>query len=196
MAEQILLPGFEPEPELTDRLFFAVLPDQAAIARIAQLSARLRSAYGLHGRALDAGRLHVSLCGLGDHPGLPQQLLAHAGRAADTVALAPFSVSFDSALTFANKSRASGGKPFVLCGGDGVAGLTALHQALALALRAAGLHGPLNITPHLTMLYDGATIAPQAIEPVEWQVREFVLIHSRIGQNLPYTVLRRWPLAR
>ena len=45
------------------------------------------------------------------------------------------------------------------------------------------------------MLYDGASVAPQQVEAVEWTVREFVLVHSLIGANLPYTILQRWPLA-
>ena len=36
MMTQASFPGFEPEPELTDRIFFAVMPDGAAIAGINQ----------------------------------------------------------------------------------------------------------------------------------------------------------------
>ena len=52
----------------------------------------------------------------------------------------------------------------------------------------------MSYTPHITLLYDDVTAAPQAIAAVEWTVRELVLLHSRIGQSLPYAILGRWPL--
>jgi 2'-5' RNA ligase len=42
------------------------------------------------------------------------------------------------------------------------------------------------------MLYDDVTAAPQSVAPVEWTVREFVLLHSHIGQGRPYNILARW----
>jgi 2'-5' RNA ligase len=47
---------------------------------------------------------------------------------------------------------------------------------------------------HLTLLYDEGRVAEEAIPPVGWRVGEFVLVHSRIGRNLPYALLGRWPL--
>ena len=196
MAGQTSLPGFDPAPEPTDRLFFAVLPDDAAGERIAQLARGLRSAHGLQGKPVEAERLHVSLHGLGDHAGMPDRLVEHASRAAATIALPSFTVRFDRALTFASRSRVSGRRPFVLSGGEGVAGVASLHRVLTMAMRGAGLGGgQATITPHLTLLYDGQLVAEQDAGPVEWQVREFVLLHSRIGQNQPYAVLKRWALS-
>lgn len=194
--DQILLPGFEPEPQPKDRLFFAVLPDAQACAQIQQLAQGLRAQHQLQGRVLDAGRLHVSLEVLGDYPDMPHALIARAGAAAAAVSMAPFRVSFNQALSFSGKARSAGRRAFVLTGGDGVAGLAQLHQTLTRAMHGAGLvHTSASITPHLTMLYDGASVAPQPVDAVEWTVREFVLVHSAIGANLPYTILQRWPLA-
>lgn len=194
MTQQTLLPGFSPEPELTDRIFFAVLPDAGAIARINRLTAELKAAHGMRGRAIADARLHATLCNLGDFPGMPDSLVARAGQAAASVAAAtaPFAVTFDTAQTFINRSR---NRPFVLTGGDGVSGLCSLYKNLAMALLKAGLPGnPPSYTPHLTLLYDDVTAPPQAAGPVEWTVRELVLVHSHIGQNLPYTALCRWSL--
>jgi 2'-5' RNA ligase len=47
-------------------------------------------------------------------------------------------------------------------------------------------------TPHVTLLYDDMTVPPQGVTPVEWSVREFVLLHSHIGQARPYNVLARF----
>jgi 2'-5' RNA ligase len=46
-----------------------------------------------------------------------------------------------------------------------------------------------SYTPHVTMLYDDVTAAPQSVAPVEWTVRELVLLHSHIDQGRPYTIL-------
>jgi 2'-5' RNA ligase len=37
-------------------------------------------------------------------------------------------------------------------------------------------------------------VPEHGVAPVSWSVNELVLLHSHIGQNLPYTVLGRWPL--
>ena len=57
MGEQFSFPGFEAEHP-TDRVFFAVMPDEAAIARIAELTAQLRRQHGLQGRAIAPQKLH------------------------------------------------------------------------------------------------------------------------------------------
>ena len=197
MSQQSLLPGFEPPPSLTDRLFFAVVPDAHAQQSIAALVAQLRASYDLQSRAVLADRLHATLCVLGDYPGLPAGVLASAEKAAQATAqsVAPFSASFDQALTFMTRSRTSGRRPLVLTGGDGVAGLHGLYSALSRALLKAGLPGnPPGFTPHITLMYDECVVPEQCVAPVSWPVQELVLLHSRIGQSLPYAVLGRWPL--
>jgi 2'-5' RNA ligase len=194
MTQQTLLPGFEPEPELTDRIFFAALPDAGAVAQIKSLTAELKQQHGLRGKPIAEAKLHATLCNLGDFPHMPDALVARAGQAAAAVAsaTAPFTVRFDMAQTFVNRSR---NRPFVLAGVDGVIGLGALYKQLAQALLKAGLPGnPPGYTAHITLLYDDVTVKPLAVTPVEWTVRELVLLHSRIGQNQPYTTLARWAL--
>jgi RNA 2',3'-cyclic 3'-phosphodiesterase len=163
---------------------------------IALLARRLRGELGLHGKLLDAGRLHVSLQGLGDHAGVPQELVALASQAAASVELPSFVASFDRVLSFSGKSRTPGKRAFVLAGGNGIAGLLGLHRALAVTMQHFGFLRATesSFTPHITVLYDEQSVAERAIEPVSWTVREFVLVHSRIGQNQPYALLGRWPL--
>lgn len=193
---QASFPGFEPEPELTDRIFFAVMPDGAAIADINALTADLKARHGMRGRAIVDAKLHATLCNLGDFPGMPASLVARAQQAAVSVAAATpaFDVAFDVAQTFVNRSR---NRPFVLTGGDGVVGLAALYKSLAQALLKVGIAGnPASYTPHVTLLYDDVTAAPEPVPAIRWRVGELVLLHSRIGQNQPaYTALARWPLA-
>jgi RNA 2',3'-cyclic 3'-phosphodiesterase len=196
MPKQIPLPGFAPAPERGDRLFFAVLPDAKTVARIEQLTWRLRSEYQLQGNPADAGRLHVSLQVLGDYYGVPQALVALASQAASTVVLPPFAVSFDRVLSFSGKSRTPGKQALVLCAGDGGAGLLVLYRALAVAMQELGLLRTItsSFTPHVTLLYDQRSVAERTIEPVTWMIREFALVHSRIRHKRPYELLGRWVL--
>lgn len=193
---QASFPGFEPEPELTDRIFFAVMPDAAAIADINALTADLKARHGMRGRPIVDAKLHATLCNLGDFPGMPASLVARAEQAAALVAAVTpaFDAAFDTAQTFVNRSR---NRPFVLTGGDGVIGLVELYKTLAQALLKVGIAGnPPSYTPHVTLLYDDVTAAPEPVPAVRWTVRELVLLHSRIGQNQPaYATLARWELA-
>lgn len=193
---QASFPGFEPEPELTDRIFFAVMPDGAAIAELNTLTAGLKARHGMRGRPIADAKLHATLCNLGDFPGMPASLVARAEQAAAAVAAATpaFEVVLDTAQTFVNRAR---NRPFVLTGGDGATGLAALYKSLAQALLKVGIAGnPASYTPHITLLYDDVTAAPEPVPAIRWTVRELVLLHSRIGQNQPaYATLARWPLA-
>ena len=191
MVESLVLTGAGAASRPTDRLFFAILPDANAAARIAGLAERLRAENGLRGRPLSIERFHVTLIFLGDHVGLPRQIVALAARAAAGVAVPPFEVELDRVASFPRRRNL----PLVLLGSDGVAGLTALHQSLATALKAAGLaHDRRSgYTPHLTLLRDDRCVAEHAIEPIGWTAREFVLVHSLLGRSRHVT-LARWPL--
>jgi 2'-5' RNA ligase len=78
MSVQLSLPGFEPPPRLTDRLFFAIFPDPPTAGHIAQLARRLRREHALKGRPLATQRFHVTLHYLGNYAGLPQDIVAQA----------------------------------------------------------------------------------------------------------------------
>lgn len=60
-------------------------------------------------------------------------------------------------------------------------------------MRKFGLRPSDTFVPHITMIYADKAIAPQAIEPVSWTVRDFALIHSERGLTR-YNILERWPL--
>lgn len=189
---QASLFDFEPPPKNTDRLFFAVLPDQSAIASIRALTAELKAQHGMTGRPIDDAKLHATLCVLGDFPGMPDALIKSASKAAALVAdsTLPFKVSFDTAQTFITGPRH---RPLVLTGAEGIVGLSGFYKNLSGALlKSSGLRNPPSYTPHVTMLYDDITAPPQSVTPVEWTVREFVLLHSHIGQGRPYNILARW----
>jgi len=51
-----------------------------------------------------------------------------------------------------------------------------------------------SYTPHVTLLYDSQRVVQQAVETVAWTVREFVLVHSLLGQTR-HIALMRWSLS-
>jgi 2'-5' RNA ligase len=130
----------------------------------------------------------VTLAFLGDHAGLPQRLVEQVSACAGTIAMPPLAVAFDHVASFA-RGR---GSPLVLLGSDGVAGLRTLAGMLAERLHE-GRGDPRPCTPHLTLLRDDRVVAERPVAPIAWTAREFVLVHSAVGQGR-HAVLARWPL--
>jgi 2'-5' RNA ligase len=189
MSNQLSFDWLPAVPEPTDGLFFAIFPAMAAAASMTQLTSRLHDEHGLRGEPLAAERLHISLLGLGEYTGLPEGIVAVASEVAATVAASPFDVAFDRVMTFRGKL------PLVLRGGDGLAALMAFQSVLGAAMTKAGFGRSVRsrFTPHVTLVYVDRDVAEQAVEPVRWTVREFVLVHSLLRKS-QYIPLERWPL--
>ena len=70
-----------------------------------------------------------------------------------------------------------------------------LWRELSNQLMAAGLGRYLKreFIPHVTLLYDKRELTPQAIDPIQWTVRDFSLVRSLLGQGR-HQVLGTWPL--
>ena len=182
------LDGVAARPPSTDRLFFALRPDAAAIARIEKLVRDLQGDFGLKGKPLGAERFHVTLLLVGNFPYFPQEVAdASVGAAQAVAAMPPFKLGFDRVGSFSRKAR---NMPLVLLGEDGLATVRTLHQALVDLMTG---HGGGHYTPHLTLLYDDRHVAARPIEPITWTAREFVLVRSLIGQSR-HEVLARLPL--
>jgi RNA 2',3'-cyclic 3'-phosphodiesterase len=175
-------------------LFFALCPSDADASRIFRLGVCLRRRIGLKAQVLAAARLHVSLHGLGEFATPPKHLVDAACAAGRVVAFPPFEIAFDCAGSF--RGGTNGKWPFVLRALHDVDALTLFHRALGVAMTRAGLrHGVTPyFTPHITLLYDARFVAPRAIDPVRFVVREFVLLDSLIGRGR-HLRIARWPLA-
>ncbi|WP_309683790.1 2'-5' RNA ligase family protein [Polaromonas sp.] len=191
--QQALLPGLEEAPPLKHRLFFALVPDAEAAARLAQVSVRLRKANNLAGKAIITEHLHITLHHLGDYPepGVPPELLEKARAAGDSIRMPPFEVRFDGVMSFFKTAN----HPFVLRGKAGLERTMAFQEALGKAMVTTQLGHCVDarFTPHMTLTYDKRHVPEQAIEPVSWMARELVLVHSLIGQTR-HIHLARWPL--
>ncbi|GAA4344480.1 2'-5' RNA ligase family protein [Variovorax defluvii] len=177
----------------TDRLFFALRPDAAAIVRIERLIGRLRQDPGLTGKPLGAERFHVTLRVLGDFPFLPQQVIDAACAAAQPLTVMPaFRVGFERVGSIARRPR---NMPLVLLGEAATVSLKAFQASLDHAMDRAGVPGvgyP-HYTPHLTLLYTDRYLAPCPVEPIGWTAHDFVLVRSLIGRGR-HEVLARWAL--
>jgi 2'-5' RNA ligase len=176
----------------TDRLFFAIYPDDAAGKAIARLAGDIGEQYRLRGKPLPTERLHITLHHLGDYAGLPAKLVEDAQCAAGRVIAAPFAVAFDRVASFAKRADT---KPCVLLGTQEDTPLQQLRKQLGLCLIQAGLGKQVtrDFTPHVTLRYERVLLPEETVAPIAWTVREFVLVHSLLGQT-KHVILQRWPL--
>lgn len=192
--QQSSLPGFEPTPSTGDshRLFFALWPDEATRARMAEAAASLRAQHCPGGRWIKPHRYHLTLQFLGNHTALPDDLVEQAIAAAGEVSVAAFDLILDCAGSFRNNSI-----PWWLGCLELPEPLYRLWQAIGVSLRKRGIVSEKSsrLVPHVTVLRDASAPLPSApIAPIVWPIAEFVLIHSRLGARSEYALLHRWPL--
>ena len=173
-------------PRVTDRLFFAVVPDAATADRIAERAAVWRARHGLTGRLLKAAHFHVSLAPVHEGMGLPEagDIEAWVTRARE-IPMPSFQVAFDRLASFANGV-------LVLTGEEATFGLEVLQQRLSDALDDTPRPAR-RYTPHVTLLRDGRHIEAEPVEPIVWTVREVALVHTRTGETA-HRCLARLPL--
>ncbi|HVI32983.1 2'-5' RNA ligase family protein [Phenylobacterium sp.] len=172
-------------------VYFALQPDPPVATAAVRLAARLAAENGLGAAPVPAGRLHVSLNGLGEDP--DERSVARACDAVSALRVPPFRIAFNRAGSFAG----AGKRPLVLWGDEGVIGVERLHAAIHLALAGWGL-APGRVRafePHMTLLWTDREVAPAWLEtPLAWTARAVVLLESLQGVGRQ-SVLGRWPLA-
>jgi 2'-5' RNA ligase len=183
--------GAQPSVAGRDVLFFALQPDAAIAGAMAEFATRMRSQYGLKGKVQRPALLHVTLYVVGRFDGVPQEIVDRAGSALAAFHPPSFEVCFDRVLSFSGRSN----RPLVLVGGDSPGPLHEFQGRLRTVLLRA--HVPemqkMAFTPHVTLLRDDRGVPEQAIEPVRWTAREFVLVRSLQGLG-QHQVLARFPL--
>jgi 2'-5' RNA ligase len=189
--EQLCLPGLDPAP--TDRLFFAVFPDEAVANGVRDAVKELHGKLRLSGKPLTAKQLHVSLHHLGDYAGgLPGEIVGKAIKAAASIVHSSFTIGFDRIGSFMGRR---GNRPLVLRGGGAVIPLMAFQHKLGEAMTEVGL-GQLvapQFTPHMTLLYDPRYVEAETVASVNSIVRDFVLVHTQPGKTT-HLPLARFPL--
>lgn len=152
----------------------------------------LKQRDGLKGEPMDTSRLHVTLQKLGEFVGAaPPSLVASAIEAAARIEVQAFDVMFDEVLNLGNPAD-----PVVaLSGGNAQQAIAPLWEALRLSLARTGLKSAATLAlPHMTLIYGSSPLQRQPVPPLQWPVRELVLVESLIGRG-QHRHLGRWPLA-
>lgn len=176
-----------PLQPMTDRLFLGIAPDSRTAGELNALAHKLTIGHELRGRPISARRLHATVHHIGDGVGLDAGIVDFVKGAAADVAMPTFRVEFNTVRSFRNGA-------FVLCGDEGVTGLEMLQRQVGRLMENAGLGKTFHdYTPHVTLLWDTHLVPEHAITPVGWWAREFVLVHSLLGQSR-YEFLARFPL--
>lgn len=173
----------------TDRLFFAVLPDEKTVEAICDARRKLCEKTGLLGREVLPEHLHVTLWHVGDCivPPTSGDIDALVQRAS-TVEAPPFRIAFKRA-----KSLSRGA--FVLYGGRGSADLEALSNRLRDVLIRPGVEKKRPFMPHMTLLRSETILPSRGIKPITWTAREIVLVHRLLGKTT-HRPVGRLPLRR
>jgi 2'-5' RNA ligase len=176
------------EPRPSDPVFFALRPTEIAAAQMTRLARDLFKECGLEGQPTEKARLHATLLGPYCYAKLSPATRGAIDQAASSLRMPAFRAGFDCAMSFGRKKG-----PLVLCGSEGVAGITMLQHEFAVAMRWIGLRGPKPRRPHVTLRYEDCDVPERFVEEIGWVVRDLVLICSLRGRHR-HIELARWPL--
>lgn len=174
------------------RYFFALQPPPDATDDIVRLTERLRRRRRGLGPPMRCGRHHVSLMSLGTDDTPLEAWSRRAIEAMAAVRRPAFRVAFNRIAAFGG---GAGQKALVLRGDEGVVGVDLLRADIHAALSTAGLarSRARAFEAHLTLVRGPDDTPETFIPPIGWTVREFVLIHSYIGEAR-YEIAARFPL--
>lgn len=171
-------------------VYFAYKPEPDTAAEMAVKGNRLCGKLGLLGE-VSPGVLHATICPIGHFPDLSDERVEVACKVAAALIAKPFEMVLDRVRTYPTGQQKL---PFVAFSENGVPGAEFLRYGLMRELRRVGFPLPKKLpAPHMTFCYDRRPIAEQAIEPIRWMVRDFVLVHSvyREGRHVQ---LGQWQL--
>ncbi|WP_119718395.1 RNA 2',3'-cyclic phosphodiesterase [Cognatilysobacter tabacisoli] len=172
------------------RLFFALRPDDATRAALAECAEDFRRRAALDGRPVPASRLHLTLVFLGATTGAEDPLERAARTAGDAVRAAPFELVLDAGGAF------PGARVGWLGASTVPAALRQLRAAVVGSLEAAGVVPPraADFRPHVTVQRDLRRLPDAiALPPLRWAVDGFALLRSEPGRG--YACVASWPLA-
>lgn len=175
-----------------ETLFFAIVPDAEAREACLEIQRDLRASHGPSLSPQPPERLHVSLYGIHSATRIADELIFAACRAASAIEACRFDLSFDEVTTFRTALR----NAIVLSGNGGRELLRQLHVRIGIEMRSIGCGAGVNtdFQPHATLFYTDEIVSRTRLAaPVIVPVREFVLLHKRVGEA-GYDHVARWPL--
>lgn len=189
-STQMALEGFEP-PALTDRLLLLLYLQPTAAHSLAKWARAFQARHRLNGTLIEEDLLHITLISFGDHPGLPADLVERIKSRLSNFTAPAFEVELNRAISF---RRRQGRKNSFVAGGEhGIESVRALRRHLLSTLSGHDVKSRENFLPHVTMMYDWEELGEYEMEPVRWNVGEFLLVNSRLGKTI-HEPLARWPL--
>lgn len=170
----------------TLRLFFALWPDDATRIALNHTGKWLHKNWG--GRRMRADTLHLTLTFLGQTPVAQLDRLI---ACVDPIRAGAFALDLDQ-LGYWRHNRIGWLGP-----SQPPPQLDELVFALNAAIQQSGVAFDARPhLPHVTLLRNTAGGEVPACVPVQWQVRDFVLVASRPeADGARYEVVRRWSLA-
>jgi RNA 2',3'-cyclic 3'-phosphodiesterase len=181
-----------PEPfEPTQRLFFALWPDESARQALARASAKATRSCG--GRAVPAGNLHVTLAFLGS---VPRRRVTELKDIAERAAA---SCAYGAALSLRFDALAYWPRQQILC----VVAAEESPRATALAAALKDTAAAAGFTPDLKPFRAHVTVARKvarapcdgALRALVWHFDGFALVDSRTEPEGPiYSVIDSYPL--
>lgn len=178
-------PAASPEPA-TLRLFFALWPDDATRDALNRTGKWLHQHWG--GRRMRAETVHITLAFLGETPAARLDDLV---ACADSVETGAYELILDQAGYWRHNRIGW------LGASETPPQYAELVGALNAALQGAGF--PVDsrpYVPHVTLLRNSRGGEVPVCTPVNWSIREFVLVQSRLDAGgAHYEVVRRWALA-
>jgi RNA 2',3'-cyclic 3'-phosphodiesterase len=172
----------------THRLFFALWPGEDVRNAIAARATDFDAACAPGGRAVAPQRYHLTLQFLGSFAGLPEATVEGAIAAGQQVCAPEFTLLLDRIGSFEHNR-------VWWLGCDLSPALRHLHGELRSALAAVGLRADVApFVPHVTLgRGQKQRLQPQAVDPLAWPLRDFVMVDSAAGAPA-YRIVRRWPL--
>jgi 2'-5' RNA ligase len=180
-------------PKKPERSFICVVPDPLSAKAIERTALSIAKDVNFAGQLLKPKRYHLSLAHISDRNRIYSKDEFVVSRAARCVELSEFEVSLSRIGSFRGPPRRGGppGHPLVMVADSGPIFdlFRSLGRGLANFRIAVGEH----FTPHVTLAYSEQFVPMQAIEPIRFKVREFVLIHSERGLT-KHNILGTWAL--
>ncbi|NJO15744.1 MAG: RNA 2',3'-cyclic phosphodiesterase [Thioploca sp.] len=173
---------------VTERLFFALYPNEMIFSHLSQLSQVITDTQGIMGKIIPPVNWHITLAFLGDINKATKQCLQ---QVATTVKSDRFDLSLDQ-LGYWPKTQI-----LWLGASQTPELLTQLVTQLTIALQSCGYHPEKRpFHAHITLIRKANRIKDlPSITPITWSVRDFCLVRSTLTTGgAHYEIITRWAL--
>lgn len=177
--------------EDTIRVFFAIWPDAAVRKQLLEMASGLQRNSGCTGRRMKAENIHLTLVFVGnvDHDGL--EALCHAAEGIARTGRPSFELIIQETGYWKRNRIAYAALHEI------PPALKELVGQLGKAIEAIGYSMEARAyKPHITLMRDAVCPAlHRQIEPVVWEVREWLLVRSeQTREGVVYSPVGRWLL--